>query len=392
MKILALWAALLAAPFTGNDVQRLLEQLDAPKLAEREAAERSLQAAGPRVLDLLPDDVASLSPEAKLRVARVKNVLEQQMAVDWIKPTRVTLKPGRLPVGQLLKTVEQQTGNGVATGQKSDKTPIDCRKLDQHTFWEVVLGAAEQSGMKIVTRAGDRRVELVPRKKEETQAKFEPIGPFLLVIHEKSEFQQELEIAWEPRLEPIWLKLGLDGADGTSAGTYELNPTADAISAELTVPVPDSSAETGLAGKITALVPGPKRSFRFPLADRDARRQRFAQVDLELLDVRQEKDELRLTLRLRYAQAYEALESYRGWFFSNRALLFPAKADKENKGGKEGPAPKPLEPAATQTDNRTANSIDLIYRFKIDGPADDYTFIYRTPIALLRVDYDFSDK
>ena len=389
MKIFALWAVLLAAPFTSDDVQRLLEQLDAPKLAEREAAERSLQAAGPRVLDMLPGDVASLSPEAKLRIARVKNVLEQQMAVDWIKPTRVTLKSARLLIGQLLKNVEQQTGNGVATNKKSDKTPIDCRKLDHHTFWEVVLGAAKQGGMKIVTRAGDRNVELVPRGKEATQAKLKPIGPFLLVIHERSEFQQELEIAWEPRLEPIWLKLRLDGANGTSAGTYELNPTADAISAELTVPVPDSSAETGLVGKITALVPGPKRSFRFPLADQDARRQRFAQVDLELLDVRQEKDELRLTLRLRYAQTYEALESYRGWFFSNRALLVPAKAGKESK---EGPAPKSLEPAATQTDNRTANSIDLIYRFKIDGSADDYTFIYRTPIALLRVDYDFTDK
>ncbi|MGD9126780.1 MAG: hypothetical protein PVH19_05315 [Planctomycetia bacterium] len=383
MKILALWAVLLAAPLSGDDLQQLIQQLDSPKLAEREAAERSLQAAGPRVLPMLPGDETPLSPETEMRIARIKSVLQKQVAADWSRPSRATFEQAEMPLDKLLETLRQQTGNPVSTSQKTGKTPIAAQKLSHQTFWQTLLQIAERHGLRIVTRAGHRSVELAPLPKETTVEERLPIGPLLLTIHEKKGHQQELQIVWEPRLEPIWLKLQLDGPDGTSAGTYELNPAFDTISAELTVPAPSTPAESGLTGSITGLIPGPKQAFRFPLADRDKRKQNFAQVTLELLNVRQEKEELRLALRLRYTQTYDALESYRGWFFDNKAYLTPSKQAEEEK------PPKPIKPTGMETDNRTANSIDLIYRFKIDGRPDDYTFTYHAPIALIRIDYHF---
>ena len=394
----ALLAILALAPISESEVQRLVRQLDSPRLAEREAAEQSLRAAGPGVLDMLPNNEVHFSPEMKRRLARIRDSIEQKTTQTWGKPAQITIDRAEMPLGELLNAIHQQTENRVAIPLEFASKQVHCEDLNDHTFWGAITDIAQQTGLQIRLSATQRTVELVPPSSSPSSSadrkltndepalppqKLEPAGPFLLFCEKKGDNQLKIQIAWEPRLEPIWLQLGLNGPDGETAGTYELNPTPEEIALRLTVPAPLGQAPSErISGTLTGLIPAPKRSFRFPLTDIKDHKQKFAQVAVELLDVRMEGSDVRLAVRLRYEKTHDALESYRGWFFDNPAYLL--KKDQTDEPIKR------LKPTGLETDNRTANSIDLIYRFKIDGSTSDYNFVYETPTALVPVKYDFN--
>ncbi|MGW8257663.1 MAG: hypothetical protein ACWGMZ_09280, partial [Thermoguttaceae bacterium] len=129
---------LMAFIFTGapNDpgtaelneqVQQLVQQLDADQLARRNAAERELIALGPAVLDLLPSAAQSASAELNARLARIRKKLQQRQAASVLEPSLITLRsPHPLPLSQrerggivgqplrkILASIEQQSGNQI---------------------------------------------------------------------------------------------------------------------------------------------------------------------------------------------------------------------------------------------------------------------------------------
>lgn len=402
MKTIFLLAAILLAPLSGDEVQRLVQQLGSPRLAEREAAQRSLQTASPEVLDMLPGDEVHLSAETKLRIRKIRDFIEQKMALDWGEASKVTLDPATISLGNLLETIQKQTENRVIAPKGVAELRVDCAKLENNTFWGVIVEIARQHDLRILTPPGHRSVELMgPQTVGSTPKEggglhsqnIEAVGPFLLSFMEKKDKRQlEVRVAWEPRLHPIWLRVGLNQPDGEPIGVYELNPTPESISARLTIPAPDAARGQApplnkektpqLKGTVEGVLPAPVRAFSFPLmAKEEERRQRFAQVAVQLLDVRIEGSDVQVTIRLRYDQAHDALESYRSWFFDNEACLVRRAPASDHPSEK-------LSPIGMETDNRTAQSIDLIYRFKIDAEPAQYDFVYSTPIALVRVHYD----
>ena len=89
-----------APPETAPDelpsrVRTLIRRLDAPRLDDREAAEKELTDQGPVILRLLPEDTAQLSAEVQLRLGRVRQVLEQKLADAAVETSRVTIEIGR---------------------------------------------------------------------------------------------------------------------------------------------------------------------------------------------------------------------------------------------------------------------------------------------------------
>src|SRR6476660_2257277 len=80
------------------------------ELAKREAAEKELIALGPSVLPLLPAVTARTPAEDKVRLKRVRDVLEKAELAKVLQPSLVTLK-GEMPVSQAIAKIMEQTGN-----------------------------------------------------------------------------------------------------------------------------------------------------------------------------------------------------------------------------------------------------------------------------------------
>ena len=70
-------------------VRRLVRQLNAQKLVQRDEAERMLIELGPAVLDLLPKRAVRTPPEVTERLGRVRDRLERAAAEDAIQASRV---------------------------------------------------------------------------------------------------------------------------------------------------------------------------------------------------------------------------------------------------------------------------------------------------------------
>src|SRR5580693_4422394 len=110
-----LWTGLLllaadepAAPADlADQVTRLVRQLDAPQLTERDTAERKLLELGAGALPLLPAVGDRTSAEAALRITRVQQKLLQAQAAAAAEPTRVTLKAKDAPLADVLADISK---------------------------------------------------------------------------------------------------------------------------------------------------------------------------------------------------------------------------------------------------------------------------------------------
>ena len=74
-----------------KEVAKLLLQLNAKTAAERDAAEKRLLEMGPKILPLLPDAASVSVPEVMVRLARIRNQLEKEGAVNTME--RVVGRP-----------------------------------------------------------------------------------------------------------------------------------------------------------------------------------------------------------------------------------------------------------------------------------------------------------
>src|SRR5262245_61246762 len=86
------------------------EGLGHAELAKREAAEKALVELGPEVLPLLPTVTPRMPAEDKLRLQRVRGVLEGAAIAATTKPSLVTLA-GEMPFSEGIAKISQQTGN-----------------------------------------------------------------------------------------------------------------------------------------------------------------------------------------------------------------------------------------------------------------------------------------
>ena len=84
-------------------------------------------------------------------------------------------------------------------------------------------------------------------------------------------------------------------------------------------------------------------------------------------------------VRVTFANPGDALASYRGWIFQNRAVL-------------QLPDGKPIEPVATETYLQTPQAVGVAYRFDVERVPEQAALIYRTPTAITTrpVPYDLA--
>lgn len=404
---------LAAAPGATGDaeldlqVRRLLRQLDAPQLAEREAAEQALLELGPDVLQLLPRPDEQMPAETRQRLLRIVAQLQQALAQQAAEASRITLS-GQQPLSQVLAAIEKQSGNRLLDERARSGAPPPDPLLNvafQHVpFWQALDEVLDRAGLSIDPFASRDALHLVPRPTLVAQrvgraAYCGPlrIEPVAVVARRDlrealgNSLQLTLEVAWEPRLRPIAFKQRLAdvaAADQQGRPLEVLDPAAvleapalNMPQLELTIPwkLPprDAAAIATLRGRLLAIVPGRQQTFRFDnlLLARNLE-QRAAGVSVVLERVVQNGRLWQVRIRVKFDEAGEALESHRGWILENEAYL-------------EDAAGKTFSYDALETTQQTAESIGLAYGFVLDEPPETLRFVYQTPGAIIRASLEY---
>jgi len=390
-------------------VRRLVRQLDAPQLAQREAAEAALLGLGPTALDLLPTPSDRMSPEVRLRLARVRQKLQQTASASVVEPSRITLKAEAMRLSDILAALEDQSGNRLIDARRPFGQQITDPALaidfDKTPFWKALDTVLDRAGLTVYPYGQKETIRIVARSPGATPraARAHYAGPFRfepLLIRQHRDLrnpsgnvmQVEMQISWEPRIRPITLTQPLGEVRAVDEAGRPIpveNPEAeleapiesDTAAVEMTLPFalppPEAQAVATLAGTLSAMIPGRIETFRFDDL-RTARnvRKRAAGVTATLEQIRRHGDLLEFWMSVRYDDPHGALASHRGWILRNAAYLQTADG-------------KRIERASLHITRRTEQEIGLIHGFRLDDLPDGAAFVYQTPGAIFLSQFDY---
>ena len=410
-------AATAPAADLSIQVRLLVRQLDAARLTEREEGEKRLLDMGPKVLDLLPRPTARQSAEAKLRLGRIREQIQLAAAQAGAQASTITLTGTAMPLSEVLAALQEQSGNTITDirprfGQQAPNPEL---KVDfQNTpFWVALDRVLDQAGLTVYPSGDPKTLSLIARSEDVTMSRTGPAsyaGPFRIEpirIEASRDLRRPageslaltLEVAWEPRIEPIGLTQPMgkvvvldDQGNAMAVADPEAKlgvPIFGSSTASMTVPLtlPPRSVKkiASLKGTLMAMIPGPVETFSFDaLTDEDllagkAVEKRIAGVTVALDRVRQNNSRWQIYMRVQFDTAGKALESHRGWIYDNEAYL-------------EGPDGTLLEPDASETTGQSANGIGIAYMFALDDPPENYKFIYKTPGIIVTTEFDYEIK
>ena len=380
------------------------------ELAKREAAERQLVELGPDVLPLLPTVTPRTPAEDRIRLQRVRGALVNAAVASATKPSLVTLS-GEMPVSEAIAKISEQTGNKLVDYRErfnqEGANPKIKVALEKVPFWQAldtVLDAAsltiynydEEKGALAYTSRGDNAAPRVGRASYGGLFRLEPSkieAARDLKASQMHSLKLTVDAVWEPRVRPIVLEVPLgdisakdeNGKDieiDRGEGTLEVPVEASGAAVEIEFPLvaPERNVKRlgSLKGKMTGVVLGKIESFEFSDIDKakSAELERGG-VTVVLENCRKNGDIYDISMRVRFGQAGNALESHRGWIYDNECYLEDAKGSRVENAGLE----------ATLLGN---NEVGVAYKFNLEGetPAK-YKFIYKTPAAIIRVPVEF---
>lgn len=413
-------------------VAELVQQMDADRSADRRAAEQALydlavSEAGDAqsVLDALPVINDRMPPAVRSGIARVKRRIEKTLAERASEATRVTLSAKDQPLAEVLQQIAAQTGNLLADdrarfgGESTQKVTIE---LQDEPFWSALDRLLDQAELSIYAYGGDYELTLVAREPgvgDRVGAaayggpfRFEPVRVVStrgIRASGEASLDVEMEVSWEPRLQPIAISQPMADvrakADGGATLSVrrpeqsidvEVTPGTQGVEMTLSFVLPERSTESiaTLAGRMETVIPGRQADFRFEgvgSATRPVRQQQGdATVSLERFVKKGPIWELHM--RLTMDNAADAFASHRGWVFQNLSYL--TNADDAR-----------IEHAGFETVLQTENEVGLVYLFDLrdmetaadgkEAEADPrrLTWVYRSPVSIvtLPVEYELRD-
>ncbi len=407
------------------EVERLVARLDAPQLAEREAAEAALLELGPEALDPLPRRTEQFSAEVRQRLARVRRKLQQTASATAAEASTVTLDAEDLPLSEALAAFERQTGNRIVDYRRRFGQPAPDPKLNPHfqqtPFWPALDRLLDRAGLTVYPYAEGGAIGIVSaggRSARSGRACYS--GPFrfeaVAVVARRDLLKKNarsltvaLEVAWEPRLRPIILAQRMADVSAVDRAGRRL-PVADpqarfeaalgggksAVDLDLSFAPPAGNLEeiAVLEGKLSATLPGRIETFRFgDLPGAENVKQRIAAATVTLEEVRPSSHKAATTgraekaagqtwevrIRVRFDEAGDALESHRTWIFDNPAYL-------------ETPGGEPVAPRRHETIAQGEDEVGVAFFFTIDKPIDQYRFVYKTPGSIITRRYEYRLK
>ena len=396
----------------GVEVRRLVRQLDASELAQREAAEAELVKRGPAVLDLLPLPSDHTSAEVRQRLGRIRQKLQQQVADAAARPSTITLHADAMPLSKVLAEFQRQSGNKIVDfrenfGQQRTDPSLKVN-FEKKPFWPALDQLLDQAGLAIypfgeeavinvVTAPADKSKRRPARACYSGPFRFEPISAVARRDLRQSEgsLSVAIETAWEPRLRIIGLtqrmadvvaldERGRPLAVADREAQLDIPTSGEAVAVKLDLPLRLPSRDVrriaSLKGKLYAMIPGKTETFRFEkLRGAKNVERRIAGVTVTLEEVRKNNEAWEVRMRARFDDAGDALASHRTWIFNNEAFL-------------EGPDGKPIAYDTYETIQQDKNEVGLAYLFTADPPLDKLTFVYKTPGSIVNRGFDYELK
>ena len=391
------------------EVAALVAKLDSPELSERQAAEQQLEALGTDALPLLPQITNRTSGEAKIRLQRVRSVLEKQLAAKQVEGSRVTLK-GSMPLEEALQKLEEQSGNRTVDfrgrfGEQATNPTIEL-EIENELYWRALDIVLDKASMKTYNYGGEpRTLALVSREEGELDRTDRAAynGMFRIELTRlrseknlRSSRNQPLritaEVQWEPRIVPIQLRQPLSTLKAVDDQGREMEvdsqlqelqvaaqPTVAGIEFVLPLVSPERSVRkiATFKGKVIALVPGKEETFEFRNIDKIGRKRiNKAGLGVQLESVRQSQGITEVRVRVGMSGADESMQSHLDWVSSNEAYLLNADGKRVDE------TPNIERYASTRTE------VGVAYIFPVED-IKGHTFVYKSPAAILDMDIDF---
>jgi len=405
----------LAAPQAEADdtelplqVRRLVRQLDAVRLAERDAAEAALIEVGPVVLDLLPPVTDQTPADVAQRLGRVRQKLEQAAAKVMAQPSAITLPESTMRLSEVLAALGAQSGNAIVDARARFGHQVVDPELkvdfDETPFWQALDTVLDMAGLTVYPYGEDRATYLVARPDGQAprRSRAHYTGPLRMEpVRVQSErnlrragsalLQVHSEITWEPRVRPISLEQPMSAVVATDEHGHRLavddpeavlevpidTEIATDLSYSFQAPARDAERIDSLSGSLRAVIPGKVATFRFDrLGEAKTVRQRIGGATVTLEEVRRTGELWEVAVRVQFDDAGPALESHRGWIFRNPAYL-------------EKPVGGAVAYERFETTRQTENEVGLAFLFALDEPLGDFRFVYETPASVLVVDLPY---
>lgn len=400
--IMSIQITAIAQDDLAQDVKRLVRQLDALDVDQRDQAERELMELGTGILSHLPNVTPRMPAEVKERLGRITKVLEERLAKEAANESRVTLS-GKFKFPDLQQKLFEQTGNEVVGLPASGEVEVS---FDDVPYWVALDQVLDQAQLTIDQYGGQtKKLSVMSRPDGQADryglADYQGIFRFeaLQIDAVRSRrspvltaMRLRLEITWEPRLTPVSISLPLaelNAESETGESIEVLNPEGSRsagidsgisnVELELPFALPDRSVKMikSLKGTMDALVPGRLETFQFDdLRQADNLTKQKAGVSVTLERIRKNEDLYEVMMRLRFDEAANALESHRGWVFANESYMLDANGQK-------------VENLGSQTTYQGPNEIGIAYLFALEGTPDKYSYVYRTPAMMIQMPVKF---
>ena len=397
--------------------QALFQQLIDGSAEQSANAERELLEIGPDVLTQTPILPTSAPLEQREAIDRVRSVLQSKVIEAFAKPSTVTLQ-GSFSGADALIEIMEQTGNTLVI----DKAPTDDVEVDFEStpFWEALDRVLDELSLEAdpFTDTPGLRLVLTSRGVADlantgslnTGAlrrgyagvfRFEPtrisatrslarVGLNSLLI--------DLQVAWEPRLKPVYCRFPMKTAwvecdNGeilrpTSAdASAEYSPAgAHAIEANLQFNAPTRQAKSlRLHGSIEAMIPGGIVSVEFDQLEKPgAKSQKVGKLNVTLEKVELREDILEANLLVSVNDAGESMDSFRGWVMNNECFVQTPKDER-------------IKFAGFQTYRMNGTEVGMTYffdlsskpGFEIGKDLTGYRLVYNAPGAVVPTTVDF---
>ena len=413
MPPLVILTCLLSADPSGNDalktgVQKLVHKLGADTANERKKAKDALLNLGPGALDYLPPPGAQTDADVENSLRDIRKKLQDLQAAKSVEASTVTVQ-GRWQVSKLLAEIQKQTGNKIADLPRGAETAAPDAEITvdfkSTPFWTALDSVLDLAHLSIYPYGQPGTLQIVSRGPNDLRrtGRAAIVGPLRIEpvsVTAKRELrsssppalQVAMEVAWEPRLQPIAVKermadiTVLDSSGGSLAADDpqaekeafpRLGTSAVEIDVSLAMPARPIREIASLAGSLRVMLLGKVETFRFGDLLKPKQEKRIAAATVTLDEVRRNGDSWEVFVRLRFDDAGDALESHRNWALQNEAFLKDAEG-------------KLIPPDSMETTLRTKNEIGVGYVFALPELPKNAEFVYKTPGMVVTKEYRYT--
>lgn len=397
-------------------VRKLIRELDADQKAKRDDAERALLDLGPKLLDILPPAGETASAEVKERLGRIRAKLELERAEKLVEASRFTLTGGDMPLSEVLKELERQTGNKVVDYRENFQQEGGAKSIsvdfDKAVFWEAFDTILDDAKLEIYPYADTEEARgalaLVARadgggarSNRATYAGAFRIAPTELIARrdllapDQNSLQVNLQFTWEPRLTPIVISLPMAGLsvlddkgrrinaaeEGTQTIPVDRSASLMDFHVQLPLPQRDATKIATMNGLFFVLLGGAVEKFEFgELPSQEAVSKKAAAATVVLERFSKNEDLWEARVRISFDKNEESFTSHLDWVERNHVYVIDSHGEKVAAG------------SVFQTlDNENEKGFGYVFDLP-DGPKG-CKFVYETPGAVMNmpVEYELKD-